>query len=228
MIDRNRIVFFDTTLRDGEQSPGCTMHHGEKLRMAHQLAAAGVDVIEAGFPIASEGDLQSVQAIAREVGTRAGAPRIAALARAKQADIETAARGVEAAHRARIHTFLATSDLHLQAKLRLTRAQALDQAGEAVRLACKYTDDVEFSAEDATRSDLEFLVQIVKVAIEAGASTINLPDTVGYTTPAEYQALFKTMHARVPQAERVIFSTHCHDDLGMATANALAGVLGGA
>src|SRR5579875_1381632 len=228
MTDRKRIVFFDTTLRDGEQSPGCTMHDDEKLRMAHQLAATGVDVIEAGFPIASDGDLESVRAIAREVGTSPNGPKIAALARAKQADIETAARGVEAAHRPRIHTFLATSDLHLEAKLRITRAQALDQTAEAVRLACRYVEDVEFSAEDATRSDLDFLVEIVKVAIEAGATTINLPDTVGYTTPVEYQALFEAMHARVPGAGAVIFSTHSHDDLGMATANALAGVLGGA
>ncbi len=228
MTHHNRIVFFDTTLRDGEQSPGCTMHHDEKLRMAHQLAQTGVDVIEAGFPIASDGDLGSVQAIAREVGTAPGAPIIAGLARAKQADIETAARGVEAAHKPRIHTFLATSDLHLQAKLRITREQALEQTAEAVRLARRYVEDVEFSAEDATRSDLEFLIRIVTVAIQAGASTINLPDTVGYTTPAEYQNLFETMHARVPGAEDVIFSTHCHDDLGMATANALAGVLGGA
>ena len=222
------IVFFDTTLRDGEQSPGCTMHHGEKLRMAHQLATLGVDVIEAGFPIASEGDFASVSSIAREVGTRPGAPRIAALARAKRADIESAARAVEGAHRSRIHTFLATSDLHLEAKLRITRAQALEQTGDMVRLACTYAEDVEFSAEDATRSDLDFLVEIVTLAIQAGATTINLPDTVGYTTPAEYKALFEAMHARVPGAEKVIFSTHCHDDLGMATANALAGVLGGA
>ncbi len=228
MTDANRIVFFDTTLRDGEQSPGCTMHHDEKLRMAHQLASTGVDVIEAGFPIASDGDLGSVQAIAREVGTSQGAPTIAGLARAKQTDIETAARGVEAAHKPRIHTFLATSDLHLQAKLRITREQALEQTAEAVRLARRYVEDVEFSAEDATRSDLEFLIEIVTVAIQAGASTINLPDTVGYTTPGEYQRLFETMHARVPGAQDVIFSTHCHDDLGMATANALAGVLGGA
>jgi 2-isopropylmalate synthase len=226
--DRNRIWFFDTTLRDGEQSPGCTMHHHEKLRMAHQLAATGVDIIEAGFPIASEGDLESVRAIAREVGTRSDAPQIAGLARAKQIDIETAAKGIEAAHRPRIHTFLATSDLHLEAKLRITRAEALDQTGEAVRLARRYTDNVEFSAEDATRSDLEFLIAIVNVAIEAGATTINLPDTVGYTTPPEYQALFETMHARVPGADDVIFSTHCHDDLGMAVANTLAGIKGGA
>ncbi len=224
----NNIAFFDTTLRDGEQSPGCTMHHDEKLRMAHQLAKLGVDIIEAGFPIASDGDLRSVGSIAEEVGRGAQAPRIAALARAKQGDIEVAAKAVERAHRPRIHTFLATSDLHLEAKLRITRAEALEQAAEAVRLACRYTEDVEFSAEDATRSDLDFLVEIVTVAIQAGARTINLPDTVGYSTPAEYKALFEAMHARVPGAADVIFSTHCHDDLGMATANALAGVLGGA
>ena len=223
-----KVVFFDTTLRDGEQSPGCTMHDGEKLQMAEQLARLGVDVIEAGFPIASEGDFASVRLIAREVGRMPGAPRIAALARAKQADIETAARAIEAAPRSRIHTFLATSDLHLEAKLRISRAEALDQAGAMVRLARNYAEDVEFSAEDATRSDLEFLLAIVEVAIQAGATTINLPDTVGYTTPAEYQALFETMHRRIPGAADVIFSTHCHDDLGMATANALAGVLGGA
>lgn len=228
MNDRNRILFFDTTLRDGEQSPGCTMHHHEKLRMAHQLAHTGVDVIEAGFPIASEGDLASVKAIAQEVGNGHRAPRIAGLARAKQTDIETAARAVEAANNPCIHTFLATSDLHLEAKLRITRAQALEQAAEAVRLARSFVDDVEFSAEDATRSDLDFLIEVVTVAIQAGARTINLPDTVGYSTPAEYQALFEAMHARVPGAADVIFSTHCHDDLGMATANALAGVLGGA
>ncbi len=224
----SRVIFFDTTLRDGEQSPGCTMHRGEKLRMAHQLARLGVDVIEAGFPIASDGDFASVHSIAREVGTMPNPPRIAALARAKQADIETAARAIDGAHRGRIHTFIATSDLHLEAKLRISRAEALDQTAAMVRLACSYAEDVEFSAEDATRSDLEFLIKIVTVAIQAGATTINLPDTVGYTTPAEYQALFETMLARVPGAERVIFSTHCHDDLGMATANALAGVLGGA
>ena len=228
MTSPNQVVFFDTTLRDGEQSPGCTMHHGEKLRMAHMLANVGVDVIEAGFPIASDGDFSSVRAIAQEVGTSANGPRIAALARAKQGDIETAARAIEGAHRSRIHTFLATSDLHLEAKLRITRAEALDQTAAMVRLACGYAEDVEFSAEDATRSDLHFLVKVVTVAIQAGATTINLPDTVGYTTPAEYKMLFEHMHANVPGADSVIFSTHCHDDLGMATANAIAGVLGGA
>jgi 2-isopropylmalate synthase len=224
----DQVLFFDTTLRDGEQSPGCTMHHAEKLRMAHQLAALGVDIIEAGFSIASHGDFESVQAIAREVGRGAKSPRICSLARCRREDVEAAARSIEAAEKNRIHVFLASSDLHLEAKLKMTRAQALAQAAEYVRLACTYSDDVEFSAEDATRSDLDFLIEMVTVAIQAGAKTINLPDTVGYTTPAEYQALYEAMHARVPGAESVIFSTHCHDDLGMGTANALAGILGGA
>ncbi len=220
----DRVFFFDTTLRDGEQSPGCTMHHEEKLRFAHQLATLGVDVIEAGFPIASDGDFASVQAIAQEVK---GA-RIAALARCRQGDIERAARAVEAAPSNRIHTFIASSDLHLEAKLRMTRAQALDQAGECVRLARTFSEDVEFSAEDATRSDLDFLVQLVEVAIEAGATTINLPDTVGYSTPGEYRQMFETVRARVSTSDQAVFSTHCHDDLGLATVNTMAGVLGGA
>jgi 2-isopropylmalate synthase len=220
----DRIVFFDTTLRDGEQSPGCTMHHGEKLRMAHQLAALGVDVLEAGFAIASKGDLESIRTIAREVR----GPRIASLARCKRDDIEAAARAVEPAPVNRIHVFLASSDLHLEAKLKLTRAQALDQAAESVALACLYSDNVEFSAEDATRSDPAFLTEIVKVAVQAGATTINLPDTVGYTTPDEYKALFQRMNREIPDAEKIIFSTHCHNDLGMAVANSLAGIEGGA
>ncbi|MGI4756796.1 MAG: 2-isopropylmalate synthase [Janthinobacterium lividum] len=219
-----QVYFFDTTLRDGEQSPGCTMHHEEKLRFAHQLGTLGVDIIEAGFPIASDGDFSSVQAIAREVR----GPRIAALARCRQGDIERAAKAVESAALNRIHTFIASSDLHLEAKLRITRAQALDQAAECVRLARTYTDDVEFSAEDATRSDPAFLLQIVTAAVQAGATTINLPDTVGYSTPAEYRAMFETVRAGVPGADNVIFSTHCHDDLGFATINTLAGLQGGA
>ncbi len=220
----DHIVFFDTTLRDGEQSPGCTMHAGEKLRMAHQLAALGVDVLEAGFAIASDGDLESIRAIAREVR----GPRITSLARCKREDIEAAARAIEPAPLNRIHVFLASSDLHLEAKLRITRAQALEQTGESVRLALGYTDNVEFSAEDATRSDPDFLVEMVKVAVAAGATTINLPDTVGYTTPDEYRGLFERMQREIPGADKVIFSTHCHNDLGMAVANSLAGVEGGA
>jgi 2-isopropylmalate synthase len=224
MPNPNQIVFFDTTLRDGEQSPGCTMHHQEKLRMAHQIAALGVDVLEAGFAIASDGDFNAVQAIAREVrGTR-----VASLARCKREDIEAAARAVEPAPSNRIHVFLASSDLHLEYKLRLTRDQAIDQAAESVRLARSFTEDVEFSTEDGTRSDPEFLLKMITVAVQAGATTINIPDTVGYTTPAEYKAIFEMVKARVPGIEDVILSTHCHNDLGMAVANSLAGIEGGA
>lgn len=224
MSPTTQILIFDTTLRDGEQSPGCTMHAGEKLRMAHQLAALGVDILEAGFAIASEGDLLSIREIARAVR----GPRITSLARCKRADIEAAARAVEAAASNRIHVFLASSDLHLEAKLRITRAEALDQVAESVTLACTYTEDVEFSAEDATRSDPDFLAQMVRVAADAGAKTINLPDTVGYTTPDEYKALFLRMRQEVAGSEDIVFSTHCHNDLGMAVANSLAGIEGGA
>jgi 2-isopropylmalate synthase len=224
MALNNQIVFFDTTLRDGEQSPGCTMHHAEKLRFAHQLARLGVDIIEAGFAIASHGDFASVQAIAKEVH----GPRIASLARCKREDIEAAARAVEPAAKSRIHVFLASSDLHLEAKLKISRAQALDQVATSVALARSFAEDVEFSTEDGTRSDLEFLIQMVNVAVQAGATTINIPDTVGYTTPAEYKLLFETVRARVPDSDSIVFSTHCHDDLGMAVANSLAGVEGGA
>jgi 2-isopropylmalate synthase len=220
----NQIVFFDTTLRDGEQSPGCTMHHEEKLRMAHQIAALGVDVLEAGFAIASDGDFAAVQAIAREVKCT----RIASLARCKREDIEAAARAVEPAASNRIHVFLASSDLHLEYKLRIDRQQALEQTAEAVRLARTFVDDVEFSTEDGTRTDHEFLIQMITVAVQAGATTINIPDTVGYTTPEEYAAIFRMVKTRVPAIENVILSTHCHDDLGMAVANSLAGVLAGA
>ncbi len=224
MRDPNQIVFFDTTLRDGEQSPGCTMHHDEKLRMAHQLRDLGVDVLEAGFAIASEGDFNAVHAIAREVK---GA-RIASLARCKREDIDAAGRAVQPAASNRIHVFLASSDLHLQAKLKITREQALDQTAESVRFARTFTDDVEFSTEDGTRTDPEFLIKMITVAVQAGATTINIPDTVGYTTPAEYEAVFRMVKQHVPGIDNVIFSTHCHDDLGMAVANSLAGIQGGA
>ena len=223
-MSSNQIVFFDTTLRDGEQSPGCTMHHDEKLRMAHQLANLGVDVLEAGFAIASQGDSDSIRMIAREVR----GPRIASLARCKREDIEAAARSIEPAEKARIHTFLASSDLHLEAKLKITRSEALHQAAESVRLARTFADDVEFSAEDATRTDPDFLVEIVTVAVQAGATTINIPDTVGYTTPDEYAATFRMLLAKVPGIDNVILSTHCHNDLGMAVANTLAGIQAGA
>ncbi len=220
----NQIVFFDTTLRDGEQSPGCTMHHHEKLRMAHALADLGVDILEAGFAIASNGDAQSIREIAREVH----GPRITSLARCKREDIEAAARAIEPAQSSRIHVFLASSDLHLSAKLKLTRAEALEQAAFAVELARTFTDDVEFSTEDGTRSDPAFLVQMITAAVEAGATTINIPDTVGYTTPDEYRALFQFVKRSVPGIDDVILSTHCHNDLGMAVANSLAGIEGGA
>jgi 2-isopropylmalate synthase len=224
MSSSNQIVFFDTTLRDGEQSPGCTMHHDEKLRMAHQLANLGVDVLEAGFAIASEGDFNAVRAVAREVkGTR-----IASLARCKREDIEAAARAVEPAPSNRIHVFLASSDLHLEAKLKITREQALEQVAESVRLARSFVDDVEFSTEDGTRTDPEYLLKMITVAVQAGAGTINIPDTVGYTTPGEYEAIFRMVRDRVTGIDDVILSTHCHDDLGMAVANSLAGIQGGA
>jgi 2-isopropylmalate synthase len=223
-MSSNQIVFFDTTLRDGEQSPGCTMHHDEKLRMAHQLANLGVDVIEAGFAIASEGDFNAVRAVAREVK----GSRIASLARCKREDIEAAARAVEPARSNRIHVFLASSDLHLEAKLKITREQALEQVAESVRLARSFVDDVEFSTEDGTRTDPEYLLKMITVAVQAGAGTINIPDTVGYTTPGEYEAIFRMVKARVPGIDDVILSTHCHDDLGMAVANSLAGIQGGA
>ena len=223
-VNQDQIIFFDTTLRDGEQSPGCTMHHDEKLRMAHQLAALGVDVLEAGFAIASQGDLESIRRIAREVK----GPRIASLARCTRADIEAAAKAIEPAEKNRIHVFLASSDLHMEAKLKITREQALDYSAEAVEYARTFTDNVEFSPEDATRSDPDFLLKMVTGVVKAGATTINLPDTVGYTTPDEYRALFRRMKAEVPGAENVIFSTHAHNDLGMAVANSLAGLEGGA
>ncbi len=220
---QDKIVIFDTTLRDGEQSPGCSMTEAEKLRMAHALEDLGVDVLEAGFAISSEGDFQAIRRVAREVR----GPVIAALARARQGDIERAAASIEGAAKARIHTFLASSDIHLEWKLKMTREQALAQVGEMVRLARSYVDDVEFSAEDATRTDIDYLCAMSRAAVEAGATTINLPDTTGYSTPSEYKAMYEAVRACVP-AEGVVYSTHCHDDLGLAVANTLAGIEGGA
>ncbi|AXC10459.1 2-isopropylmalate synthase [Acidisarcina polymorpha] len=220
---RDQLYFFDTTLRDGEQSPGCSMTFEEKLSLAHGLAELGVDILEAGFAVASEGDFHSIASIAKAVR----GPVIASLARARRQDIELAAKAVEPAKRPRIHVFLASSDLHLEYKLKIARAEAIAQAGESVRLARSYVDDVEFSPEDATRSDHDFLCQMVSVAIEAGATTINVPDTVGYATPHEYGDLFRMLRKRVPGAENVIFSSHCHDDLGLAVANSLAAIEAG-
>jgi 2-isopropylmalate synthase len=220
---RDRLYFFDTTLRDGEQSPGCSMTREEKLSLAHGLADLGVDILEAGFAVSSEGDFNSIAAISKAVR----GPRIASLARARKQDIELAARSVESAERARVHVFLACSDLHLQYKLKISREEALAQVDESVRLARGYVDDVEFSPEDATRSDRDFLCQMVTVAVEAGATTINVPDTVGYSTPDEYASLFRMLRERVPGSENIIFSSHCHDDLGLAVANSLAAVQAG-
>jgi 2-isopropylmalate synthase len=223
-MTQDHLSFFDTTLRDGEQSPGCSMTREEKLTMAHTLESLGVDILEAGFAIASEGDFAAIDAVAREVR---GA-KVASLARARRDDIERAAASLEHAASPRIHVFLATSDIHLEHKLKITRAQALEQAATCVALARKHVDDVEFSPEDSTRSDRDFLCQIVGVAIEAGATTINMPDTVGYSVPAEYGAMFREIRERVPGADRVILSSHCHDDLGLAVANSLAAIENGA
>jgi len=218
----NRVFIFDTTLRDGEQSPGCSMTVPEKLRMARKLVELGVDILEAGFPIASEGDFEAVRAIAREFPEA----RVAALARACTLDVERAARALESARRPRIHTFIATSDIHLRYKLRKSRQQVLEEAVAAVELSRRYADDVEFSAEDATRTELDYLVEISRAAVAAGAGTVNLPDTVGYSLPED----FGPMIARVVEAldDAAIVSVHCHNDLGLATANSLAGVRAGA
>ncbi len=221
---QERVFFFDTTLRDGEQSPGCSMNTAEKLRMAQQLETLGVDVLEAGFAIASDGDFAAVQLIANQIR----GPQIASLARAKPEDIETAARALQGAKSSRIHIFLASSDIHLQYKLKISREQALEQADAAVRLAAQHVHTVEFSPEDSTRTDPDFLCQIVGVAVAAGATIINLPDTVGYTIPQEYAALFRLLRQRVPGMENVILSCHCHDDLGLAVANSLAAIDAGA
>jgi len=218
------ITIFDTTLRDGEQSPGCSMNVAEKLRMAHQLDRLGVDVIEAGFPIASEGDFAAVQAIAAVVRR----PIIAGLARACAKDIERAWQALQGAARPRIHVFLATSDIHLKYKLRISRQQCVEQASEAVRLAKSLCDDVEFSPEDATRTDPEFLCQVVEAVVAAGATTVNIPDTVGYTTPAEFGELIGTIRDNVRGIAGVTISAHCHDDLGLAVANSLAAIAAGA
>jgi len=224
-MQRTRITVFDTTLRDGEQSPGCSMNVGEKQRLARQLDRLGVDVIEAGFPIASEGDFTAVQTIAAEIRR----PVICGLARAVPQDIERAWQALKGAARPRIHVFLATSDIHLQYKLKISREKCLEQAREGVRLAKSLCDDVEFSPEDATRTDIDFLCQVLKAVVEAGATTLNIPDTVGYTVPADFGALIRTITQRVRGTDNgVIISAHCHNDLGLAVANSLAAVAAGA
>jgi len=218
----NRVYIFDTTLRDGEQSPGCSMTVPEKLQLARKLVELGVDILEAGFPIASEGDFEAVDAVSREFSW----VQVAALARANRMDVERAAASLKHARRPRIHTFLATSEIHLKYKLKKSQQQVLDEAVAAVELARSYTDDVEFSAEDATRTDWDYLEQISRAVVAAGARTVNLPDTVGYSVPEEYGALIGRMVKAL--GDSAIVSVHCHDDLGLAVANSIAAVQAGA
>jgi 2-isopropylmalate synthase (EC 2.3.3.13) len=223
-MDDKRVYIFDTTLRDGEQAPGFSMTIDEKLQMAHQLARLGVDIIEAGFAIASKGDFEAIKLIAEEVK----GPTICSLARANEADIERAAEALKPAERKRIHTFIATSDIHMQYKLKKTKEEVLELAKKAVRFARNFTDDVEFSCEDATRSSKDFLYKIIEEAIKEGATTINIPDTVGYATPLEFYELIKSIKENVPNIDKAIISVHCHNDLGMATANSLMALKAGA
>src|SRR6056297_842128 len=220
----NHIKIFDTTLRDGEQSPGYSMNQKEKLRLALQLEKLGVDVIEAGFPIASDGDFETV----REIGKTIKKSSVAALCRTRSIDLERAVASLEFAHKPRVHTFIATSDIHMEYKLQKSREEVLESAVQAVEYAKKHVDDVEFSAEDASRSDPEFLIDIFTAVIEAGATTINVPDTVGYAMPWEYGQLIKTLNERIPNIDKATISVHCHNDLGLAVANSLMAVRNGA
>jgi 2-isopropylmalate synthase len=222
--DPNRVLIFDTTLRDGEQSPGISLNTQEKLEIAHQLARLGVDVIEAGFPITSPGDFEAVQEISRAVE----GPVIAALARTHVADIDAAWNAVRDATRPRIHTFISTSDIHIQYQLQTTREDVKGQARAAVAHAKGYVEDVEFSPMDATRAELEFTAEVCQIAIDEGATTINIPDTVGYTMPDEFRAYLTRLYELVPDLHGVVLSVHCHDDLGLAVANSFAGLLAGA
>ena len=219
----SHVRIFDTTLRDGEQSPGFSMNTSEKIRMAKQLAELGVDIIEAGFPIASRGDLEAVMAVAKEVRN----VPIAALARARRDDILAAAEALKSAKEPRMHVFLATSDLHLQVKLHMTREQALEAISNSIKLARNYVGEVEFSAEDAGRTDIEFLCKVCQVAVDAGADVLNLPDTVGYAVPEEYGQMFLKVREHIGDPEHITLSAHCHDDLGLAVANSLAAVRAG-
>src|ERR1700684_127758 len=221
--DANRVLIFDTTLRDGEQSPGISLNKQEKLEIAHQLARLGVDVIEAGFPITSPGDFESVQAIAREVE----GPVICGLARTSAQDIEAVWNAVRDSQRPRIHIVIATSDLHIERKLQTTREDVKGQVRAAVAQARGYAADVEFSAEDGSRSDVQYMAEVIQIALEEGATTINVPDTVGYTMPTEYRAMFEELYRLVPDLGHVVVSWHCHDDLGIAVANSLAGLEAG-
>src|SRR4051812_28866715 len=220
----DRVQIFDTTLRDGEQSPGISLNTQEKLEIAQQLAKLGVDVIEAGFPISSPGDFEAVQAIARQVD----GPVIAGLARAHVADVDSAGGAVRDAARPRIHTFISTSDIHITHQLQSTREDVKGSARAAVAHARSFVEDVEFSPMDATRADVEFTAEVIAIALEEGATTINIPDTVGYTMPHEYQAFLSKLYELVPGLRDAVLSVHCHDDLGLAVANSFAGVMAGA
>src|SRR6188472_533513 len=222
--EQNRVKIFDTTLRDGELSPGISLNKQEKLEIAHQLGRLGVDIIEAGFPIASPGDFEAVQAIAREVH----GPVICGLARANSQDVDAAWNAVKDSERPRIHTFISTSDIHIEHQLQSTREDVKGQARAAVAHAKALVEDVEFSPMDATRADIEFTAEVCAIAVEEGATVVNIPDTVGYTTPEEYADYFRRLYELVPALRGVELSVHCHDDLGLAVANSYAGVLAGA
>ncbi|HNU08640.1 MAG TPA: 2-isopropylmalate synthase, partial [Pyrinomonadaceae bacterium] len=224
MMKPEKIDIFDTTLRDGEQSPGCSMNLDEKIRMARQLESLGVDIIEAGFPIASDGDFHAVRAVSAECRDA----QVAALCRTTEMDIARAAQALEKARRPRIHTFVATSDIHLEYKLRKSREEVLEMTRNAVRLARTYVDKVEFSAEDATRSEPDYVCEVFRVAVEEGATVLNVPDTVGYTMPNEYASLIKKVKEEVVGERDVVISVHCHNDLGLAVANSLSAVVAGA
>ncbi len=226
-MDKNRIIIFDTTLRDGEQAPGCSLGPEQKLQVAEQLYRLGVDVIEGGFPVSSLGDLEAVKNIAKSVGRAPNAPEICGLARCVKGDIEACAEAVKPAKRPRVHVFIATSDIHLEHKLHMTRDQVLARAVESVKLARKYADSVEFSAEDSTRTDIHFLAKVVEAVIAAGATTVNLPDTTGFAIPWEYGNMFRKIFEMVPNIHQTIMSTHCQDDLGLSVANSLAAVQAG-
>lgn len=223
-MQNDKIAIFDTTLRDGEQSPGCSMFLSEKIEMAKQLETLGVDIIEAGFPIASDGDFESVNEIAKQCKNT----RVAALARTVEADVVRAGEALKPAAKSRIHTFVATSDIHLEFKLKKTRSEVLEMTRNAVKLASGLADEVEFSAEDATRSDVDYLCEVLDVAVESGATVLNIPDTVGYSLPDEYGQLIRTIKEKVVGDKDVTISVHCHNDLGLAVANSLAAIEAGA
>jgi len=226
-MDPDRVLIFDTTLRDGEQSPGISLNTSEKLEIAHQLARLGVDVIEAGFPISSPGDFEAVQAIARaELGsTTTPPPVIAGLARIHVGDIDAAWNAVKDAERPRIHTFVSTSDIHIEHQMRATREDVKGLTRAGVAHAKRYVEDVEFSPMDATRADVAFTAEVCQIAIEEGATTVNIPDTVGYTMPWQFGALIASLRERIPNSDRAVWSVHCHNDLGLAVANSLAAVM---